>query len=149
MSTIDEQAIREQLERAVAPLDPVAPPLDLMRERAVKLRRFRISVAGGLVAAATAAVTVAVIVVPANGSQRAKIQDATAPSQASLTSYASAHGGKHVAGPVSDGSHYVGAFATKQAIVVVKYAAGHWRADGSPITKFGPGKFVRRPVRRR
>lgn len=142
MSKFDEEEIRAHLQRAVAPLDPVAPPLDLLRERAVKLRRFRISAGGGLVAVAAAAVTVAVLVVPASGSQG--IKPATAPSRDSLTSYASAHGGKHVAGPVADGSHYVGAYATKRAIVVVRYAAGSWHADGTPITQYGPGRFVQR-----
>lgn len=108
----------------------------------MKLRRFRISVAGGLTAVAAAAITVAVVVVPASGSQG--VNAAAAPTQASLSSYASSHGGKHVAGPVLDGSHYVGAFATKQAIVVVRYASGRWHADGAPVTKFGPGRFVRR-----
>jgi hypothetical protein len=138
MTDINEKEIRERLERAVAPLDPVAPPLDLLRERAVKLRRFRISAGGGLLAAAAAAVTVAVVVVPANGSQSVRT---AAPSAASLTKYAAAHGGKHVAGPIGSGPYY-GAFADKQGIEVVKYAGGAWHADGAPITKYGPGRFV-------
>lgn len=142
MNPINEKEIRERLERAVAPIDPVAPPLDAIRERAVKLRRFRISAGGGLLAAAAAAVTVAVVVVPANGSQR--VHAAATPSPASLSRYASAHDGKHVAGPVADGTHYVGAYTTKQAIVVVRYADGAWHADGAPITKYGPGRFVLR-----
>src|SRR3954447_21666349 len=107
MTGFDQKEIRDLLERAIAPLDPVAPPLDLLRERAVKVRRFRLSTAGGLAALAAAAVTVAVLVVPPSGSQGVNL--AAAPSQASLTSYASSHGGKHVAGPVADGSRYVGA----------------------------------------
>lgn len=108
----------------------------------MKLRRFRISVGGGLVAVAAAAVTVAVVVVPANGSQ--SVHTAAAPSAASLTRYAAAHDGKHVAGPIADGSAYVGAYATKQAIVVVRYAGGAWHPDGAPVTKYGPGRFVTR-----
>ncbi|HEX3706640.1 MAG TPA: hypothetical protein VHV76_08425 [Mycobacteriales bacterium] len=142
MTEFDEKEIRDHLERAVAPIDPIAPPLDVLRARAVKLRRFRISAGGGLLAAAAAAVTVAVVVVPASGSSSVHI--AAAPSLGSLTSYASSHGGKHVAGPELDGSHYVGAYATKQAIVVVRYASGHWHADGKPITKYGAGKYVQR-----
>ena len=106
----------------------------------MKLRRFRISAGGGLLAAAAAAVTVAVVVVPANGSQHVHVS--AAPSQASLTRYASAHDGKHVAGPVVDGTHYFGAYATKQGIVVVRYADGAWRADGAPITKYGAGQYI-------
>jgi hypothetical protein len=142
MTRLDEAQLRAQLDRAVAPLDPVAPPLDLLRERAVKLRRFRISAAGGLLAATAAAVTVAVVVLPASGSQG--IKAAAAPSRASLTSYASAHGGKDVAGPELDGTHYVGAYATKQAIVVVRYSSGAWHPDGKAITTYGPGQFVQR-----
>jgi hypothetical protein len=142
MKRLDESQLRDLFERAVAPLDPVAPPLDLLRERAVKLRRFRISAGGAVLAAAAAAVTVAVVVVPANGTQGIRVS--SAPSRTSLTTYASAHGGKHVAGPVKDGTHYVGAYATKQAIVVVRYASGSWHADGRPITTYGPGKFVQR-----
>jgi hypothetical protein len=142
MTATPQKEIRELLVRAVAPIDPVAPPLDDIRERAVKLRRFRISAGGGLLAAAAAAVTVAVVVVPASGSSAAHV--AAAPSQASLTSYASAHGGKHVAGPILDGSHYVGAFATKKAIVVVKFGAGSWHADGKPVTKYGGGHLIRK-----
>jgi hypothetical protein len=140
MNSNNEKEIRELLERAVAPIDPVAPPLDALRARAVKLRRFRISVGGGLLAAAAAAITVAVVVVPANGTGNVHV--ATAPSQASLASYASAHGGKHVAGPELDGTTYVGAYATKKAIVVVRYASGAWHADGKPVTKYGPGQYV-------
>jgi hypothetical protein len=142
MTRLDEAQMREVLERAVAPLDPVAPPLDLLKERAVKLRRFRISAGGGLLAAAAAAVTVAVVVLPASGAQRVKVT--SPPPRSSLTSYASAHGGKHVAGPELDGSHYVGAYATKQAIVVVRYASGRWHPEGKPITTYGPGQFVQR-----
>ncbi|MGN6472843.1 MAG: hypothetical protein ACTHK4_04215 [Mycobacteriales bacterium] len=142
MTRLDEARIRDQLERAVAPLDPVAPPLDLLRERAVKLRRFRISAAGGLLAAAAAAVTVAVVVLPASGSQGVKVS--SPPPRSSLTSYALAHGGKHVAGPELDGTHYVGTYATKAAIVVVRYVSGHWQPDGKAITAYGPGKFVTR-----
>ena len=142
MNDINEQEIRERLERAVAPIDPIAPPLDAVRARAVKLRRFRISAGGGLLAAAAAAVTLAVVVVPANGSQNVRV--ASAPSRTSLTSYASAHGGKHVAGPELDSSGYVGAYTTKQAIVIVRYGAGRWHPDGAPVTKYGPGKYVQR-----
>jgi hypothetical protein len=142
MTTFNEQEIRERLELAVAPIDPLAPPLDVLRARAVKLRRFRISVGGGLLAAAAAAVTVAVVVVPANGSS--SVQVASTPSTASLTSYAATQDGKHVTGPVLDGNQYVGAFATKKAIVVVRYASGAWHADGKPVTKYGPGRYVRK-----
>lgn len=140
MNEINEKEIRERLERAVAPLDPVAPPLDALRERAVKLRRFRISVGGGLVAVAAAAVTVAVVVVPANGSQ--SLHTATAPSAASLSKYAAAHDGKHVAGPIGSGPYY-GAYADKAGIEVVKYAGGAWHADGT-VSKYGTGRFVMR-----
>jgi hypothetical protein len=136
MNEMTEKEIRERLERAVAPIDPVAPALDVLRERAVKLRRLRISMGGGLLAAAAAAVTVAVVVVPANGSSRVHV--AAAPSQASLTKYASDHGGKHASAPVVDGSHYVGAYSTKSGIQVVSFGGGAWRADGSEITKYGP-----------
>jgi hypothetical protein len=136
MNEMTEKEIRERLERAVAPIDPVAPALDVLRERAVKLRRFRISVGGGLLAAAAAAVTVAVVVVPANGSSSVHV--AAAPSQSSLTKYAADHGGKHASAPVVDGSHYVGAYSTKNGIQVVSFGNGAWRADGSEITKYGP-----------
>jgi hypothetical protein len=132
----NQKEIRELLERAVAPIDPVGPPLDALRARAVKLRRFRISVGGGLLAAAAAAVSVAVVVVPANGSSRVHV--AATPSQASLTKYASDHGGKHVSAPVVDGNHYVGAYSTKNGIQVVSFAGGAWKADGGEITKYGP-----------
>ncbi|HVW81939.1 MAG TPA: hypothetical protein VHB69_13460 [Mycobacteriales bacterium] len=136
MNDLTEKEIRERLERAVAPIDPAAPPLDVLRERAVKLRRFRISVGGGLLAAAAAAVSVAVVVVPANGSSSVHVS--SAPSQASLMSYATAHGGTHASPPVLDGGGYVGAYSTKQAIQVVRYRGGSWQPDGQPITKYGP-----------
>jgi hypothetical protein len=136
MNEMTEKEIRERLERAVAPIDPVAPALDDLRERAVKLRRYRISVGGGLLAAAAAAVTVAVVVVPASGSSSVHV--AAAPTQSSLTKYATAHGGKHVSPPVVDGTGYVGVYSTKQAIQVVRYTGGAWRLDGKPLTKDGP-----------
>ncbi|HEX3898505.1 MAG TPA: hypothetical protein VHW74_04985 [Mycobacteriales bacterium] len=136
MNEMTEKEIRERLERAVAPIDPVAPALDVLRERAVKLRRFRISMGGGLLAAAAAAVTVAVVVVPANGSSNVHV--AAAPSQASLTKYVADHGGKHASAPLVDGSHYVGAYSTKNGIQVVSFGGGAWRADGGEITKYGP-----------
>jgi hypothetical protein len=141
MSETNEKEIRELLERAVAPIDPVCPPLDVLRARAVKLRRFRISVGGGLLAAAAAAVTVAVVVVPASGSSSVHV--ASAPSQASLTSYAAAQGGKHVAGPIGTGPYY-GAYADSHGIEIVKYAGGSWHADGKPITPYGKGRDILR-----
>jgi hypothetical protein len=140
MTKMTEQEIRERLERAVAPIDPIAPPLDALRASAVKLRRFRISVGGGLLAAAAAAVTVAVVVVPASGSSHVSV--ASSPTPASLNAYASAHGGKHVVGPIKDVTHYAGAYTTKKAIVVVRFANGGWHVDGKPITKYGPGMYV-------
>ena len=138
MNQLDEKEIRERLDRAVAPIDPIAPPLDSLRQRAVKLRRVRVSAGGGLLAAAAAAVTAAVIVAPAHGSSTL---NAAAPSRASLTTFAAAQHGKHITGPIVDGSHYAGAFTTKKAIVVAEYRSAGWHTVRT-FTSYGDGQYV-------
>lgn len=140
MNTIDERAIRDQLERAVAPLDPVAPPLDALRERAARRRRLHYSLGAGVAVAAAAIVAVVLVVVPGGGSS--KVVVGTAPSTDSLKAYAAAHHGKHVAGPIESGSGFFGAFAVKRGIQVVHYVAGEWQSDGAVVTKYGPGRWV-------
>lgn len=105
----------------------------------MQLRRFRISIGGGLAAVAAAAVALVVMVVPASGSQSVQT---TAPTQQSLSAYASAHGGKHVVGPELDGSAYVGAYSTTAGVVVVRYIDNHWRPDGSPVAKYNPVRHI-------
>ncbi|HWC33744.1 MAG TPA: hypothetical protein VG650_02840 [Mycobacteriales bacterium] len=142
MNAIDERAIREQLQRAVAPLDPAAPPLEELRARAARRRRLRYSLGATVAVAAAAIVAVVLVVVPGGGSSR--IQVSQAPSEESLASYAAAHHGKHVAGPLETGSGYVGAYATKNAVVIARYVDGAWQADGSVARPHGAGQYILR-----
>jgi hypothetical protein len=141
VNAIDEQAIREQLESAVAPLDPDAPPLELLRTRAVRRRRLRYSIGAGLTAAAAAIVAVVLVVVPGDGSKQQVSVD-RAPSADSLAAFAATQHGKHVAGPIESTSGFYGAFAVKKGVEVVRYVDGAWQADGAVITDYGPGRWV-------
>ncbi|HVT64666.1 MAG TPA: hypothetical protein VHD81_05910 [Mycobacteriales bacterium] len=140
MNTIDEQAVRDQLARAVAPLDPVAPPLDVLRASASRRRRIRYSVGGGLAAAAAAIAAVILVVVPGDGSKQVTI--GKAPSAESLAAFAATQHGKHIAGPIESSSGFYGAFAVKKGVEVVRFIDGSWQQDGAVITKYGPGRWV-------
>jgi hypothetical protein len=150
MNTLDESEVRKQLERAVDQLEPVAPPLEMLRARAVRRRRSR-RTAGSLmvlaVAGAAAAIVVAVAVLAPSGNDRLQVAAgsvATAPTHASLVRFAKAHGGKHVAGPFTGASASYGVFSTKQAIVVADYDGTQWHQDGPAVTALGKGQFVTR-----
>lgn len=142
MNPIDEQAIRDRLERAVAPLDPVAPSLDTLRGRAVRRRRVQYSMGAAVAVAAAAIVAVVFVIVPSGGSSR--VETSHAPSADSLATYAAAHHGKHVAGPIESDSGYVGAYVTKNAVAIAKYVNGAWRADGSIARPHGAGQYIMR-----
>jgi hypothetical protein len=142
VNAIDEQSIRDQLQRAVAPLDPVAPPLDTLRVQGARRRRVRWTSGAGLTAAAAAIVAVVIVVLPSDGSNQVNV--AKAPSAESLATYAAAQHGKHVAGPIESSSGYYGAFAVTQGVEVVRYVDGAWQQDGPVITKYGPGRWVMR-----
>jgi hypothetical protein len=139
---IDEQAIREQLERAVAPLDPAAPPLEMLRARATRRRRLQYAIGVSVTAVTAAIVAVVLVAIPGNDSDEVMV--GKAPSADSLAAYASAHDGKHVAGPIASSSGYYGAFTVKKGIQVVHFVGDVWQLDGAPLTTFGPGRWVLR-----
>jgi hypothetical protein len=147
MIALSEREVRDQLASALEQLDPPPPPLDELRSRAKRrTNRFRWGSAGVLAVAAAAVVAVLVVVIPNDGGST-PVQVATAPTRASLTDYASAHGGAHVTGPLhglDPTAGYFGAYSTKRAIVVVRYAGSTWSQDGAAITALGRGTFVQR-----
>lgn len=140
MNAVDERSIREQLERALAPLDPAAPPLDTLRAQAARRRRFRYSIGAGLTTVAAGIVVAVLIVVP--GGKPKSVVVGNGPARDSLAAFAAAQHGKHLAGPIESSSGYYGAFTVKKGIQVARYAAGAWRLDGDVITKYGPGRWV-------
>jgi hypothetical protein len=139
VNSIDERGIRDQLERAVAPLDPVAPALDVLRRRGAHRRRMHVTFGAGM--ATVAAAVVALVLVP-NGGSKKQVGITTRPARESLAAYAAAHHGKHVAGPVDSRSGYYGAFTVKRGIQVVHYVNGAWRPDGPMVVGAGEGRFV-------
>jgi hypothetical protein len=139
MNPVAEQTVRDLLEQAVAPLTPIAPPLDAVRARADRRRRLRLWLGAGMAAVTAAVVAVVLVVVPGEEPHQATI--AAPPSVESLTAYAAAHGGKQVAGPITTATGYYGAFTVKRGVQVVRYRDA-WRPDGAVITKYGPGRWV-------
>jgi hypothetical protein len=145
MNSLDEAKVREQLERAVDPIDPLPPHLEMLRSRAVRRKRTRRAFGGVMilaVAGAAAAIVTAVVVAAPGGTDRLRV--ASGPTHHSLVSFAKAHGGLKVAGPFGGSSGSYGVFSTKQSIVVARYAGTHWREDGSAVTSLGKGQFVTR-----
>lgn len=143
MNAVDETQVRDQLERAVNVLDPVPPPLDLLRSRAARRRRTRRTVGGVMalaVAGAVAAIVVAVVTVAPGGTGR--LQVASPPTHESLVRFAKSHSGLKVAGPFEGKPGWYGAYTTKRAIVVAAYAGGRWHQDGPVVTSLGKGRFV-------
>lgn len=138
MNAIDERAIRQQLERAVAPLDPAAPPLDTLRLRARRRRWVRLSGAG-LVTAGVAATVIAVSF--ARTTSDTGLLAVPPPSHESLATFAASQHGKHVVGPIDTDSGYYGAFAVKKGVEVVRWT-GAWRPAREVITNYGPGRWV-------
>lgn len=140
-----EMSVREQLERAVRLLDPVAPALDTVRARAGRRKRTRRAAGGFMVvgvAGAVAAIFATVIAGAPAG--KARVQIASPPTHESLVHFAKAHGGLKIAGPFAGQPGWYGAFSTKRAIVVADYVAAHWQTDGPAVTSLGKGQFVTR-----
>jgi hypothetical protein len=146
MTMMDESEIREQLERAVDVIEPVAPPLDALRSRARRLGRMRRTGWGTLAVAAVAVIVLIVVVVVPGGGNKQTLQPAKAPTHASLVSFASDnHALKQIAGPYQgeDGSYY-GSFATKTGIVLATYHGAKWHQSGPTIMKLGAGRWIMR-----
>jgi hypothetical protein len=145
MNPTDEMSIRDQLDRAVRLLDPVAPALDNLRARAGRRRRNRRATGGfmavGVVGAMTAIFATVIVGAP---SGKASLQVAAAPTHQSLVRFATANGGLKIAGPYGGKSAWYGAFSTKHAIVVADYDGTRWRADGPAVTSLGKGQLVTR-----
>jgi hypothetical protein len=143
MTVAYERDIRAQLERAVEIIEPVAPPLDVLRSRATKRTRARRTGVGVVaVAAVVVIVLIAVLVLPGSGG-RETLQPAKAPTRASLQSYATSHGAlKHIIGPYNASPGFYGAYATKAGIQVVTYHRNRWARFAPVDTDLGNGRSI-------
>lgn len=145
MTLIDEREIREQLERAVDVIKPVAPPLDALRARARRRSRNRRTGLGLMAVAAVAAIVLIAVVVLPGGGNKQTVKPAHAPSRASLVTFANAnHALKRIVGPYESANGYYGAFTTKTGVDVTTYRDGAWQLSGSPVTALGNGRWIMR-----
>jgi hypothetical protein len=142
MNAIDERDIRAQLDRAVAAIEPVAPPLDGLRARAGRRRRIRQGGAGFMAVAAVAAIVLIAVVVLPGGGGKQTLKTATAPSRASFVAFADARGGLKIVGPFEESNGFYGAFTTKAGIAIATYRAHHWTQSGPVVTSLGSGRYV-------
>ena len=143
MNAIDERAIREQLERAVEVIEPIAPPLDGLRTLARRRRRARRYGGGFLAVAAMAAIVLIAVVVVPGGSGKQTVRAATMPSRQSFLTFAAAHGALKELGPYEEGNGFYGAFTTRAGVGVAKYRSNEWTLMGSVVTSLGSGRYIR------
>src|SRR4051794_35000910 len=93
MNVLDENEIRDQLRLAVDVIDPVAPPLSEIEQRAGRRKRTsRIAIGVGAVALAGAGALVAALIVAVLPGAKEAIAPAAVPSHRSLVDFAVGHG---------------------------------------------------------